>query len=75
MKSTSQKTVLIVEDDANTAELVALYLKREGFQTLTARDGEKGLELAKGYHPDLVILDLMLPNLDGWKGCRPRNER
>jgi DNA-binding response OmpR family regulator len=70
MKSTFQKTVLIVEDDVNTAELVALYLKREGFKTLTASDGEKGLNLAERHHPDLVILDLMLPNLDGWEVCR-----
>ena len=70
MKSTSSKTILIVEDDTNTADLVALYLEREGFQTLKANDGLKGLDLADTYHPDLVILDLMLPNLDGWEVCR-----
>ena len=70
MKSSSPKSVLIVEDDDNTADLVALYLEREGFQTLKANDGLKGLDLAERYHPDLVILDLMLPNLDGWEVCR-----
>jgi DNA-binding response OmpR family regulator len=70
MKSAFPKTVLIVEDDANTAELVALYLQREGFQTLTSGDGETGLYLAEHHRPDLVILDLMLPNIDGWEVCR-----
>jgi DNA-binding response OmpR family regulator len=70
MKATSPKSVLIVEDDTNTADLVALYLRREGFQTLTAKDGEQGLNLAQRNHPDLVILDLMLPNVDGWEVCR-----
>jgi len=64
------KTILIVEDDANTAELVALYLRREGFRTVTASDGEQGLALAERHRPDLVILDLMLPRLAGWEVCR-----
>jgi len=67
---TREKTVLIVEDDVNTANLVALYLRREGFQALTANDGEQGLALAARYRPDLVILDLMLPKVDGWEVCR-----
>ena len=67
---TREKTVLIVEDDANTADLVALYLQREGFQALTANDGEQGLSLAERYRPDLVVLDLMLPKIDGWEVCR-----
>jgi DNA-binding response OmpR family regulator len=67
---TREKTVLIVEDDANTADLVALYLRREGFQALTANDGEQGLALAARYRPNLVILDLMLPKVDGWEVCR-----
>ncbi len=65
-----EKTVLIVEDDINTAKLVALYLRREGFQAVTASDGEQGLALAARYRPDLVILDLMLPKVDGWEVCR-----
>ena len=69
-KVTREKTVLIVEDDANTADLVALYLQREGFQALTANDGEQGLSLAERYRPDLVVLDLMLPKIDGWEVCR-----
>ena len=70
MNVTRAKTVLIVEDDINTADLVALYLRREGFQALTANDGEQGMALAERYGPDLVIVDLMLPKLDGWEVCR-----
>jgi DNA-binding response OmpR family regulator len=70
MSRLREKTVLVVEDDSNTADLVALYLQREGFQALTANDGEKGIALAERYRPDLVILDLMLPKVDGWEVCR-----
>ena len=63
-------TVLIVEDDKNTANLVALYLNREGFETIIARDGRQALELARHHQPIFVILDLMLPLLDGWEVCR-----
>jgi DNA-binding response OmpR family regulator len=59
-------TVLIVEDDKKTASLIALYLEREGFQTITAYDGRQGLELAQGRQLIFVILDLMLPLIDGW---------
>ena len=62
--------VLIVEDDRKTASLVALYLEREGFKTISAYDGKKALELAQQCHPISVILDLMLPSVDGWEICR-----
>lgn len=62
--------ILIVEDDKKTAALVALYLDREGFKTIVAHDGRQGLELAKRHSPIFVILDLMLPELDGWEVCR-----
>jgi DNA-binding response OmpR family regulator len=65
-----EKTVLVIEDDRNTANLIGLYLKREGFRALTAADGEAGLEMADRHRPDLVILDLMLPKVDGWEVCR-----
>jgi len=61
---------LIVEDDKKTASLVALYLEREGFKTITAHDGQRGLDLAKRHQPKFVILDLMLPNVDGWEICK-----
>ena len=65
-----QNTILIVEDDANTAALITLYCEREGFRTLTAADGDAGLVMAGKERPDLIILDLMLPEMDGWEVCR-----
>jgi DNA-binding response OmpR family regulator len=62
--------VLIVEDDKKTASLISLYLEREGFQTVTAYDGQQALELARQVNPAFVILDLMLPLIDGWEVCR-----
>ncbi len=62
--------ILIVEDDKKTASLVAMYLEREGFHTLVAHDGKQALDLARVHQPMFVILDLMLPRLDGWEVCR-----
>ena len=67
MSPTTEKTVLVIEDDRNTAALVAVYLRREGFRVVTAGDGESGLAAAERRRPDLVILDLMLPKTDGWE--------
>ena len=61
--------ILIVEDDKKTASLVALYLEKEGFKTIHAFDGQGALELVKRHHLDFVILDLMLPKVDGWEIC------
>ena len=60
------KKVLIVEDENNIAELLHLYLEKEGFETQVARDGGKAVELFRSFKPDLVLLDIMLPVLDGW---------
>ena len=62
--------ILIAEDDKKTASLVALYLEREGFKTIIVYDGKQALELARRHSPIFVILDLMLPLLDGWEVCR-----
>ncbi|HEX9637420.1 MAG TPA: response regulator transcription factor [Acidobacteriota bacterium] len=62
--------ILIVEDDPKTAALLALYLERQGFSTTTAADGEQALSLASELGPILIILDLMIPRLDGWQVCR-----
>ncbi len=70
MISADARKVLIIEDDRNTAALVALYLERDGFRPLTAENGEDGLALAIEHRPVLVILDLMLPRMDGWEVCR-----
>ena len=60
------KKVLIVEDDGNIAELLHLYLEKEGFETQVAKDGGRGVEMFRSFHPDLVLLDIMLPIMDGW---------
>ena len=66
----SPGTVLIVEDDRNTAALVAAYLEREGFSTVLVHDGAEAVAAAQAAQPVFVILDVMLPNLDGWEICR-----
>lgn len=66
--------VLIVEDDSNIAQLLQLYLEKEGFDTCMAADGGKGVEEFKSFQPDLVLLDIMLPVLDGWGVCRKIRE-
>ncbi|WP_029914082.1 response regulator transcription factor [Pelobacter seleniigenes] len=68
--SEAVRCILIVEDDRNTANLVATYLRQEGFETRIEHDGEAGLLAARTGQPALVILDLMLPGLDGLEICR-----
>ncbi len=62
--------VLIVEDDRNTAALIKTYLEKEGFQALVANDGAEALDMIKNSQPGFVILDIMLPKIDGWEVCR-----
>ena len=64
------KRVLVVDDDVKTVELVKLYLNRDGYRVLTAYDGVEALRLARERHPDLIVLDLMLPGIDGLEICR-----
>ena len=66
--------VLIVEDDSNIAQLLQLYLEKEGFETAVASDGGHGLAQFQAMKPDLVLLDLMLPVLDGWGVCQKIRE-
>ena len=63
-------SVLIVEDDKNIAELLQLYLEKEGYAVTVAHDGGQGLEKFRAIHPDLVLLDLMMPVMDGWEVCK-----
>ena len=63
------RKVLIVEDESNIAELLNLYLKKEGYDTMVAGDGGKAIELYRSFRPDLVLLDIMLPVMDGWAVC------
>ncbi|MEW6425814.1 MAG: response regulator transcription factor [Bacillota bacterium] len=64
------ETILVVEDEESVRDLVSMYLKKEGFRVETAEDGEKALTMARSFAPDLILLDLMLPKLDGWAVCR-----
>ena len=63
-------SVLIVEDDHNIADLLRLYLEKEGYEVAIAPDGVKGVERFRSEQPDLVLLDVMLPGMDGWAVCR-----
>ena len=64
------KTVLVIDDDARAAELLAIYLREAGFGMVTARDGERGLEEARRVRPAAIVLDLLLPGMDGWEVLR-----
>lgn len=65
-----EKKILVVEDDMHIGELIRLYLKKEGYKVIHAYDGIKAMEAFKEEPPDLVILDIMLPKMDGWDVCR-----
>lgn len=62
--------ILIVDDESNIVELIRLYLEKEGFSTVSARDGNDALARFKAEAPDLIILDIMIPEPDGWQVCR-----
>ena len=62
--------ILIVDDDENIAELISLYLNKECFDTRIAGDGETALTMVEEYNPDLILLDLMLPGMDGYEVCQ-----
>ena len=62
--------ILIVDDDTNICELLRLYIEKEGYEASIANDGEDRLENVDSVNPDLVLLDIMLPGLDGWQVCR-----
>jgi DNA-binding response OmpR family regulator len=64
------RTVLVVDDDRNIVHLVQVYLVKEGFRVLVAYDGREALEQARKHHPDLIVLDLMLPEIDGLQVCQ-----
>ena len=70
----SGSKILVVDDDPNVVELVRLYLERDGHKVLTANDGPTGLELALEEQPKLIVLDLMLPGMDGMEVCRTLRE-
>lgn len=66
----SNGKVLIVDDDLNICELLRLYVEKEGYAVVIANDGEQAIEICNREQPDLVLLDIMLPKVDGWQVCR-----
>lgn len=66
----TKSKILIVDDDNNIAELISLYLIKECFDTKIVSDGEEALQAFETYHPNLILLDLMLPGIDGYQVCR-----
>jgi DNA-binding response OmpR family regulator len=62
--------ILVVDDDQNICELLRLYIEKDGFQVAIANDGKRALDLFHSEKPDLILLDIMLPELDGWQVCR-----
>ncbi|MFA7175486.1 MAG: response regulator transcription factor [Kiritimatiellia bacterium] len=66
----SHSRILVVDDEPNVLELLSLYLNREGFTVSTAADGKAAVQAFDSLQPDLVVLDIMLPEMDGWEVCR-----
>ena len=64
------KKILIVEDDGTIRELLRLYLEREGYEITEAANGEEGVELWRKINPDMILLDVMMPIMDGWQVCK-----
>ncbi|CAM4467668.1 DNA-binding response OmpR family regulator [Paenibacillus endophyticus] len=63
-------TIMVTDDDANIRELVCLFLRNDGFETVEAADGKEALAIYASLHVDLVVLDIMMPNMDGWTLCK-----
>ncbi len=66
----SMLKIMVVDDDRNICELLRLYLEKEGYETLIAENGMSALSLFEAEQPDLILLDVMMPQLDGWQVCR-----
>ena len=62
--------IMVVDDDSNICELLRLYLEKEGFEAVIASNGQKALDMFDAEKPDLMLLDVMMPQLDGWQVCR-----
>jgi DNA-binding response OmpR family regulator len=69
-----KETVLVVEDDAALNEMIATSLRRKGYEVLSATHGREALKIAYEAHPDLIILDVMMPEIDGWQTCKRLRE-
>ena len=69
------QTVLIVDDEKNIVNIIAFNLKKEGYEVLTAGDGEEAVAIADEKNPDLILLDIMMPKMDGYEACRKIREK
>src|SRR2546423_1913282 len=65
-----RRRVLVVDDDRNIVQLVRMYLEKDGYQVSVAYDGEEALDITRSFKPDLIVLDLMLPRIDGIEVCK-----
>ncbi len=65
----ANEKILIADDDKNICELLRLYLNKEGYETILAYDGQAALDMFEQQHPALVLLDVMMPRMDGWEVC------
>jgi len=72
--SSSNKKILVVDDEDLTTELAKTFLEKHGFEVIIASDGEKGLDMAMAETPDLILLDVMLPSMDGFAVCKKLKE-
>ena len=68
------KTILVVDDEKNILDIVVFNLKNEGYETVSAMDGEQAVEMQKKHNPDLILLDVMLPKMDGFAVCKTIRE-
>lgn len=71
----AKQKILIVDDDTNIAELISLYLTKEFYQVQIVGDGEQALRVFDAFQPNLILLDLMLPGIDGYQVCRELRKR
>ena len=73
-EDTMDRKILIVDDEKNIVDIIAFNLKKEGYTVITAADGEEGVQKAMEENPDLILLDIMMPKLDGYEVCK-KNQR
>lgn len=69
------QTVLVVDDEQNIVNIIAFNLKKEGYEVLTAGDGEEAVKIVEKHQPDLILLDIMMPKMDGYEACRKIREK
>ena len=74
-EDTMDRKILIVDDEKNIVDIIAFNLKKEGYTVITAADGEEGVQKAMEENPDLILLDIMMPKMDGYEVCKKIREK